>query len=167
MPHPLVNQLYFARKEFQRCLTGISEEDAIQRIMPMNCLSWIIGHLAHQENSYWNFLGSGEILFPDLRSLVGYGKPASTPPLTEMQKIWKEVTHKANIFLETLSTPRLEEYFTYQGKSLDENIGSLLQRNIYHYWFHTGEAHAIRQQLGHADLPDFVGEMQGFYYKHD
>jgi hypothetical protein len=35
----------------------------------------------------------------------------------------------------------------------------MLMRNIYHYWFHTGEAHAIRQILGHTQLPDFVGDM--------
>lgn len=27
----------------------------------------------------------------------------------------------------------------------------------YHYWFHLGEAHAIRQVLGYTDLPQFIG----------
>ena len=40
-----------------------------------------------------------------------------------------------------------------------ENIGTRILRVTYHYFFHTGEAHAIRQQLGHPDLPYFVGEM--------
>jgi len=35
----------------------------------------------------------------------------------------------------------------------------MLMRNLYHHWFHTGEAHAIRQILGHTQLPDFVGDM--------
>ena len=35
--------------------------------------------------------------------------------------------------------------------------GNLLQRTIYHYWFHTGENMAIRQMLGHKRLPQFVG----------
>jgi hypothetical protein len=34
----------------------------------------------------------------------------------------------------------------------------------YHYWFHTGEAHAIRQLLGHPDLPQFVGDMSQAVY---
>ncbi len=29
----------------------------------------------------------------------------------------------------------------------------------YHYWYHLGEAHAIRQMLGHTGLPQFVGDM--------
>ena len=40
-----------------------------------------------------------------------------------------------------------------------ESIGTLLLRNIYHYWFHIGEAHAVRQVLGHTDLPQFVGKI--------
>jgi hypothetical protein len=35
----------------------------------------------------------------------------------------------------------------------------------YHYWFHTGEAHAIRQMLGHRDLPQFVGDMAAAVYR--
>jgi hypothetical protein len=40
----------------------------------------------------------------------------------------------------------------------------MLMRNIYHYWFHTGEIHAIRQMLGHSGLPDFVGDMSKAAY---
>jgi len=29
----------------------------------------------------------------------------------------------------------------------------------YHYWFHIGEAHAVRQMLGHGNLPDFVSDL--------
>jgi hypothetical protein len=35
----------------------------------------------------------------------------------------------------------------------------------YHYWFHLGEAHAIRQMLGHPDLPQFVGDMSRAVYR--
>ena len=35
----------------------------------------------------------------------------------------------------------------------------------YHYWFHLGEAYAIRQLLGHPDLPEFVGDMSEALYR--
>jgi hypothetical protein len=35
----------------------------------------------------------------------------------------------------------------------------------YHHWYHTGEAHAIRQLLGHPDLPQFVGDMSEALYR--
>ena len=38
-------------------------------------------------------------------------------------------------------------------------IGSLLLRVIYHYWYHIGEIMAIRQQLGHANLPEYIGDI--------
>ena len=47
----------------------------------------------------------------------------------------------------------------WEGKPIEENIGILLLRNIYHYWFHLGKAHAIRQMMGHSDLPVYVGNM--------
>ena len=47
-----------------------------------------------------------------------------------------------------------------QGHAGDlEGLGTMLLRNIYHYWFHTGEVHAMRQVLGHTNLPQFVGDM--------
>jgi hypothetical protein len=45
-PHPLVSQLRFTRREFMRAIKGVSDHDARQRLLPMNCISWNIGHLA-------------------------------------------------------------------------------------------------------------------------
>jgi hypothetical protein len=45
------------------------------------------------------------------------------------------------------------------GEPSELRFGSLLLRMIYHYWYHTGENAAIRQQLGHTSLPDFVGDI--------
>jgi hypothetical protein len=33
-------------------------------------------------------------------------------------------------------------------------------RNTYHYFFHAGEINAVRQQLGHPEIP-FIGLMRG------
>jgi uncharacterized damage-inducible protein DinB len=165
MTHPLVNQLAFVRSEFQRCLKGLGEEDAVKRIQPMNCISWIIGHLANQENTYWVYLGQEKVIHAHLRELVGYGKPATTPPLVEMQSIWQEVTVEADKFLNSLTAHDLLQHLNHKRRQLEESIGTMLYRNIYHYWFHTGEAHAIRQVLGHENLPDFVGNMQQFPYQ--
>ena len=158
MTHPLVTQLRFARSEFIRCLDGMSEEDGVKRLLPMNCISWIVGHLANQENGYWVFMAQGKALAPELRKLVGFGQPATTPPLAGMWTTWREVTATADAYLDTLTPDVLQTRLLWKGEPLDETIGTLLQRNIYHYWFHTGEAHAIRQMLGHPDLPQFVGE---------
>ncbi|HSR32393.1 MAG TPA: DinB family protein [Anaerolineae bacterium] len=163
--HPMVIQLRFARSEFLRCLEGVSAEDAIHRFEPMNCISWIVGHLANQENAYWVLVAQGRTVAPGLNDLVGYGKPASTPPLDEMWETWREVTRAADEFLDTLTTEDLQTHMEWRGKPRPESIGTMLYRNIYHYWFHTGEAHAIRQTLRQGELPQFVGDMSEALYQ--
>ena len=155
----LVRQLRFARSELMRCLAGISPEDAARRVMPMNCISWMVGHLASQEQFYWVMAGQQRILRPELYEMVGTGKPASTPPYALMLAAWQEITAGADAYLDGLADETLTTHFMFEGERVAENVGTLLLRNVYHYWFHTGEAHAVRQQLGHTDLPQFVGDI--------
>ncbi|MBT3240934.1 MAG: DinB family protein [Chloroflexi bacterium] len=161
----IVTQLRFAREEFKRCLFGVDYPEGLIRFKPMNSISWIIGHLANQEHNHWVINAQGENIAPDLNARVGYGKPASTPEMQEMCALWKNVTNKADTYLDTLEEEMLDNHLQIiPGKLHYESIGKTLLRVCYHYWFHTGEAYAIRQQLGHENLPDFVGNMDGVLY---
>lgn len=51
--HTLVQMYHLTRKEFERNLTGLTEEDARKRIEPMNCIGWIIGHVANQQHTFF------------------------------------------------------------------------------------------------------------------
>jgi hypothetical protein len=82
-----------------------------------------------------------------------------------MWATWQSVTQAADVYLDMLTTDTLQTFFEIDGKPVGESVGTLLLRNIYHYWFHTGEAHAVRQGLGHADLPQFVGDMSQALYR--
>ena len=159
MTHPLVEQLRFARSEFRRGMEGVSDAEARRRFRPMNCLSWNIGHLAAQEQRYCLLYAQGEMLLPEVDRAFRYGSPASTPALNEMWSAWETITTAADPWLDAVTSETLLSYGTRDGKSTDYTLGSLLLRNIYHYWYHTGENAAIRQQLGHSDLPDFVGNI--------
>jgi hypothetical protein len=107
-------------------------------------------------------------LYPDLYKGVATGRPASTPPLDEMWQVWRDITHQADVYLETLTPAMLTTHLEWKGKPHAENIGTMLLHVIYHYFFHLGEAHANRQVMGHTDLPDFIGEMLGdFEYRAD
>ena len=179
MAHPLVKQLRFARSEFARCLEGISDDDSQKRLLPMNCMSWMVGHLAAQEQYYFVFFPQGSVPPPQLNQLVGFGHPATTPPLDEMWQAWNDITAVADKFLDTLTEEQLDIYLEQDIKGFEaslfgmvskkvleqesvssgESVGTRILRTTYHYFFHTGEAHAIRQQLGHPDLPYFVGGM--------
>lgn len=165
--HPLVVQLRFTHASFSACLDSVSDAEAQKRLNSMNCLSWTVGHLANQEHRYWVQAAQGKTLLPHLNDLVGYGKPASTPPLEEMWSAWQCVTVEADKYLETVTSEVLEGYFAVEGKQLRESSGTMLLRNIYHYWYHIGEARTIRELLGHTDLPEYVGEMSRAVYRRE
>jgi len=167
MTHHLVRQLHFARSEFIRCVDGISGQEGIRRFEPMNCISWMIGHLADQENTYWVLGAQNLELAPGLHELVGYGRPASTPPIEEMWDTWRMITEAADRYLESINPEMVESYLEWRGRRRRESVGTMLLRNTYHYWFHLGEAHAVRQLLGHTNLPQFVGDMTQASYQRE
>jgi hypothetical protein len=136
---------------------GITDTDACKRLLPMNCISWNIGHLAWQEQRYFLGFGQGKVLFPEIEKNFAYGAPASTPPLKEVLSAWKAITSAADPWLDILTSVKLQTYVMNKGKPTARMYGNLLQRVIYHYWYHIGENLAIRQQLGHKRLPQFVG----------
>jgi uncharacterized damage-inducible protein DinB len=158
MTHPLIDQLRFTRSEWLRALDGVQDEDARRRLLPMNSISWIVGHLAWQEQRYWLTFAQGQTLVPQLTELVGYGRPATTPPLAEMLSAWHAITQNSNAWLDTVTVGKLQEEIAVRGW-ITTTYGSLLLRVIYHYWYHIGEILSIRQQLGHANLPEFVGNL--------
>ena len=163
--NPLVARLRFARSEFARVLVGVGDEEGGKRLEPMNCISWMVGHLAVQEQTYWLMLAQGERLYPDLHKIAGSGSPPSSPPLAGMLTAWHDITAAADRYLATVDATTLETFYTWKEKPVAENVGTLLLRNTYHYWFHCGEISAIRQQLGHTDLPEFVGNMATVLYR--
>ena len=159
MPHPLVSQLRFTRIEFLRSIKGINDEDARKRILPMNSISWNVGHLAWQEQRYCLFFGQGKLLLPDINKQFAYGCAASTPPLKEVVAAWKKITAATDPWLDSLTTDTLQQFATVDGRKTSRMFGNLLQRMIYHYWYHTGENMSIRQMLGHKELAQFVGNI--------
>lgn len=157
MTHPLVEQLRFTRSEFVSGLQGISDEHARQRILPMNCISWMVGHLAWQEQRYWLFRAQGVMPFTEVNDQFAYGAPASTPSLDEIWSIWRQVVAAADPWLDRLTTETMQIPLA-EGFS---NVGTFLRRTTYHYWYHLGEAMAVRQILGNTNLAEFVGDIDG------
>ena len=107
MPHPLVSQLRFTRAEFQRGLEGVTDAEAVRRFMPMNCISWNIGHLAWQEQRYFLVYGQGQLLVPEVDEQFAFRAPASTPALDDVWSAWHKITQAADPWLDTLTTEKL------------------------------------------------------------
>ena len=159
MIHPLVTQLHFTRSEFVRCLAGVTAEEAIKRFEPMNCLSWIVGHLACHEHYLWIEIAQGRVISPGIYKIAGYQSPPTTPAWDVMWSEWKKITSDADKFLGSIGEDITHTQLKWPDGENPEDAGISILRNIYHYWFHLGEAFAIRQLLGHTSLPEFVGNM--------
>jgi uncharacterized damage-inducible protein DinB len=159
--HPLVDQLRFTRSEWLRALEGIPEADGAQRLQPMNSIGWIVSHLAwHEQLSFLTRL-QGVTPVPEANEHGVNGEPASTPPLSVALATWRAVVREADPSLDDLDTAALEAWLPRTRQPQTRTVGSTVQRVTYHYWFHIGEIISIRQILGHADVPEFVGDIDG------
>lgn len=158
MTHSLVSQLKFARNQWLIGIKDVTAEEAVRRFEPINSISWMIGHLAAFEQFIWLTTAQDRVI-SDAVKACAFGRPASTPPLGEMLDAAGVIATEADKFLETLSEDDMGEFLSFRGKPLHENIGTLLLRQTWHYWYHLGESQAVRQLLGHTDLPAYVGDM--------
>jgi predicted 3-demethylubiquinone-9 3-methyltransferase (glyoxalase superfamily) len=134
MSHPLVLQLRFTRSEFQRALKNVTTEEAERRFEPINCISWIIGHMAWQEQLYWLTHAQGMTPAPEVNACAN-GQPASTPALDEMWAAWRLVTQTADAWLDSLDSAQLETHTLKRIKPYEpykESIGTRLRRTTYH-----------------------------------
>jgi hypothetical protein len=92
--------------------------------------------------------------------MYAYQAPMSTPRLDEMLEMWREVTRTADPYLDQLTTSLLQHELLRDGMAIGQSVGSAMLRVIYHYWYHLGEIQAIRQMLGQANLPEYVGDIE-------
>jgi hypothetical protein len=164
MPHPLVEQLRFTRSEWLRSLQGVTAEEAQRRFESINCISWMVGHLAWHEQLYWLQRAKGHTLSREVERCAN-GEPTSFPHLDEMWAAWKAIAETSDAYLDSLTSDILKSHFMVDEQPHPESIGTNMRRLTYHYWFHLGEAQAVRQLLGHKDLPQFVGDINQAPYR--
>lgn len=152
--HTLVEMYHIARREFERNLTGLKEDDARKRIEPMNCISWIIGHVAHQQHSFFVNWPQGKGDDPRFQQ-YGYGSLPSQPSFAEVMSLWQIACEESDVWLNAATDDHLKQVFVRPDGGATENGGTLLVRATFHTWCHLGEISSIRQILGHHP-PEFV-----------
>lgn len=142
----------FALSEFERGLEGLSEDEAQRRIEKaggsrMNAISWTAAHIA----GHW-------LHRPARLDRYNFGSDDPTPPtLAEARALLAEARAYTSGWL-ARADDRLMAHVP-EGTG-GENVGTALMRAILHTWFHAGEINAVRQMLGHPEIP-FVGQMLG------
>jgi hypothetical protein len=142
----------FALSEFRRGLEGLTEPEAQTRLpkadgTQMNAISWTVAHIA----GHW-------LHRPAKLTRFAFGSPDPTPPTLAEALGWLE---EGRVFMESW-LPRADEALMVrmpEGTG-GENVGTSLIRAVLHTWFHTGEINAVRQMLGHREIP-YVGQVLG------
>jgi len=156
---------HLARREFLRGLQGLSDEDARKRIEPMNCISWIVGHVALQQHVFFVAWPDGTETEPRYDAFHT-GSPPSEPPMEEVIALWQASCDDADVWLDVATEDSLRQMLAAPAAVENgENAGTLLVRNIFHTWCHLGEISSLRQMLGHR-APEFVN-MYGWSYGSD
>ena len=158
--HTLVDMLDISRKEFNRNLKGLTDEDSRKRIEPMNCISWIIAHVADQHHTFYVAWAQGKER-EERYSQYGYGSAASQPPLEEAMNLWNDACRDADAWLQ-MATEESMKAQPVTASPESENMGALTVRCIFHTWCHMGEISSIRQVLGHKP-PPFVNMYDWLY----
>jgi len=156
----LVAMLLVTRKEFLRALEGVRPSEAQIRIGGLNCIGWIVGHVAWQESFFWQECGQAERV-PEGLWPFATGRRGFIPNYEEVLADWHEIARATEPFLRNLDQEELKRHFIHQDPEVQdllaqENAGTLLTRCIMHYWSHIGEIACIRSLLGHK-APQFVG----------
>lgn len=166
-PHNLVWQLRKARAEWRIIFDGVSDEDGSRRLGRMNSLGWMMAHLAWHEQLIYLLL-TGNMIAPELNDIAAYGAPATTPRLSEMKALWEKVIPVVDEHLATLTVADLLGHISFpNGDQIPENLGAILQRVNNHYFYHIGEASAIRQILEHTDFPEVMSDFNSVTYRPD
>jgi len=155
-PHHLGAVLSVRRKEFLCALEGL------------NCIGWIVAHVAWQESFFWQECGQGQLVPQRLRAFAT-GRRGFVPDYGEVLGDCDEIARATERFLRNLDQQALKRHFIHQNAKVrdlvaEENAGTLLTRCIMHYWSHIGEIACIRSLLGHK-APQFVGGLEGCRYR--
>ncbi len=158
--HLLVEELYLSRREFERNLEGLTDDNARKRIEPMNYISWIIAHVANQHRTFFVDWPASRETNP-LYKPYGFGAPPSQPPLEKALTLYRNACKDSDAWLQSATSESLQKTFACNSLA-NENAGTLLVRCIFHTWCHIGEISSIRQILGHKP-PQFVNMHDWLY----
>ena len=153
-PPRLVRLLWDAFDELERVAEALPAPGRGRAIGRLNAGSWIVAHLAKQQDDYWNVGVQG--LDPDvwlLEQRVGFGDEPSVPDFAEAVAAFGRVRARAIPYLRARRGADIDTVVLQRPSSGGEQTaGELLSRSIGHCFAHTGELASIASLVGAPDL---------------
>jgi hypothetical protein len=153
MPTPLliVRLLLDAREEFRRVSEAVPNPGRGGAIGRLNAGSFIVAHIASQDDRVWNAGAqglAGDAWLSDANA--GHGAPRSTPDYVEALAALDRTFARSAPFLEALTETELDQPLSSDVPG--RTIGAQLARSIGHTWAHAGELSALASLVGAPDL---------------
>ena len=148
-PPRLVRLLWDAFDELERVAAALPTPGQGRAIGRLNAGSWVVAHVAQQQEAYWCTGAQG--LDPDewLAGLeVGFGSEPSVPDYRESLDAFARTRARSIPYLRSLRDEDLESVMA--GRA--ETVGDLLVRAVGHVFVHTGELATIASLVGAPDL---------------
>ena len=152
-PPRLVRLLWDAFDELERAAGALPTPGQGRAIGRLNAGSWIVAHVAQQQEAYWCTRAQG--LEPDewLAGIeVGFGSEPSVPDYRESLAAFARIRAASIPYLRSLRDEDLDAVMERAGSRRDETIGDLLVRSVGHLFVHTGELATIASLVGAPDL---------------
>ena len=143
-----------ALEEFARAAAAVPAPGRGGALGRLNSGGWIVGHIAAQQDRFWNVLTQG--LEPDpwlVESGYTRGNEGDTPSYTEAMAALGRVTDRCAGYLGSLTESDLERSIQLSSRSgREQTVGALLARSVGHLFAHAGELSAVASLVGAEDL---------------
>ena len=153
-PPRLVRLLWDAFDELERVAGALPTPGQGRAIGRLNAGSWVVAHVAQQQESYWCTGAQG--LEPDawLAGLdVGFGSEPSVPDYREALEAFARIRARAIPYLRSLRDDDLDAVMEpSDGSGRAQTVGDLVVRAVGHVFVHTGELATIASLVGAPDL---------------
>ena len=152
---PLHEQLTLNTDLLRNCLAGLSEEDATRRpTNDTNNIAFLATHLADARYFLSGYVGCPAenplSMFEGVNSIDELKGPL--PPLSEIERIWGEVSAHLAAALEGLDAARIAEPSEIPFPVRDGSVLGGIAFLIHHDTYHVGQIALIRRQLGYPAM---------------
>jgi len=133
---------------------GLSHEDSLRQTPHVNCLNWVLGHLAEGRDQVLSLLGEPPALGAEgeryrRESDPVAGEEPGVVPLERLLAALQEGQERMEAALSALSEETLAEEREGGGRKL--SLGSRLIFAYFHDTYHTGQTELLRALAGKTD----------------
>ena len=156
MAEKLVELLFQSWEDLDHAIEGLSASEAEARHQGLSPVSWTVGHVSQQVDSWFNVRFAGGQPHPLLGdAMFRTGASGDAPAWETVLAAVADVSEAARRFLDTVGTEDLERVVPYTGgieylRPVGLKLSYALMRTATHHFLHGGEIVTVRSLIGRS-----------------